>query len=731
MSRSTADADVVDALTWNVPGLALRPSTGATAFRLVLGPPPWRLEFGDDVLSLAARGLLAERTGDAELSQKYYAQLLNGEFWASLLGRFLLAWSPNPDGERHLFDAFNQVRSLPRTKVKAHLLAKASLFAFDRDLGDLCVEALEMAIATATPRSRLRQALLLTAVNNGFLEGLPTELTRPTTKQDPLVDQDWIDHLALRSARTDLTDLLEASARSPWSWQFRSGRTSTDDIIAAELQATWAGAWWLRPALRRQLGSQALRSPPPSRDILLYALSMWIRGGGSDIGPVINLAEPHFDDTLADDLLRPLVESFKLPGIGDLRLAEVAVASWDLVSDSVLQRLVTRLPPSATEPIGESTRRFWALAVYREPVGIGSRLTDLDQFTLTLLSRHLPLAALDDLPTSASQRLLSAIIESRASGMPSTGAELGVAARLAKQLGADISGYVAAVGPSEMPEVIRRAPDVLTERQLVEGERFFRDAIQREATQATAGSGSFGGQSTSRGLSTVCEARRAVQRTTIDALIKIALDSKIPGHVRFDVLVALANLAVGGLLTERDLARIARVPEGGEPSFFASTPHELLRAGRLLVRAQVLSPEEIVNLGLLVRDRDPRVRGLAVDGSKLVLRRKRSGNLEAAIVAALYDPQEDVVTSALAAIAEARLTEPARVAAVGRLEQIFGDYGHQVRVEVVRAVKRLSQRQLTTRLKTPLNAILSAAMTDRSWQVRREASLARRDREHR
>ena len=316
-----------------------------------------------------------------------------------------------------------------RSQLKARLLGKLALFAFDRQLAEACVSALSQAVDTARSGSRLQRALLLAAVNNDLIRPIPAEVFKPSEDVDPLVDQDWIDALALRAARADLEDLLQARARSPWSWQFRTGRTPVDEIIAAELQATWAGAWWLRPTLRTQLGAQILRAPPEREDSLVYGLSMWITGGGRDIRQVIDLAEPEFTSATADALTRPLIAALRLPDVGDTRLSEAAASLWDLFSDETAMLLLDRLQVTeADDPYGAAARRYWALMAFRDPAEVGRRLLAMQSKEIAALLPELSLTALETLPIDAAAHALNSVLEDESDAPVLSGATAGAAA---------------------------------------------------------------------------------------------------------------------------------------------------------------------------------------------------------------------------------------------------------------------------------------------------------------
>ena len=119
----------------------------------------------------------------------------------------------------------------------------------------------------------------------------------------------------------------------------------------------------------------------------------------------------------------------------------------------------------------------------------------------------------------------------------------------------------------------------------------------------------------------------------------------------------------------------------------------LMRVGRLIIRAQTLGAAEEAEVFAFARDRDPRVRQLALNAAGLALRRGSSSVLEAAVIAGLYDPAEDVLLRALASLREAGLTlQSFDAGIIQRLDALFSDFGRRVRVETVETAKAMLQR---------------------------------------
>jgi hypothetical protein len=481
-----------------------------------------------------------------------------------------------------------------------------------------------------------------------------------------------------------------------------------DQVVAAEQQATWAGALWLRTPIRKQLGAQMLLGGPRTPQHVHYGLTMWILGGGRHVPQMVRLAEPFFDAETADALVRPLMTAIRVPEARDA-LAETAAATWDLLSDSTLSDLLASVPLDASV-FGDASQTLWAQAVLRIPHFWQEGLQGLDPEQLATLVGRLAPRSLAELPPEAATRLLGAY--ESVDGDRDLNGEAG-AIVLRWRLGRDVTGDV---DPGVAVEVALRQPEALpastyeaTERQLV-------GALRREVEEAREGSAGFGPRPTATSLAYVAAARGKVDRVSVQALLDTAVDASVAANIRVDVLAGLARLAVDGLLSRRDLAHIRKAPEEGAPSFFQKIPRELLRASKLLARATALSDDEQVELLVLSRERDTRVRQLIANAAGLALARAPSTSAEAAILAGLFDPDERVVASSLRGAATASFSTRAVPRVVARrLRSLLEDYGRDVRAEAVRTARAL---RMQGHVDQELTEVLAAGVADRSWIVR-------------
>jgi hypothetical protein len=702
---------VIAALLWNTPVLRRATDPGAQAFVDAFGARPFSdLPAGDDALTIAARAVRAEQEGNSESAAANAALLMGSEdARVAALGVCLHWWSSAPLTPEITNRTEKVLGRLRSTDLRARISLKLAVNAYDRDLADEFKHYFVEARRLARSGSSLGRAIAITSANL-----LQTDLTeadfKPPARSDPLVDYNWIDDLALAAARHDLQQLAEDRARSPWGWSFRSGRTPLDELVAAEQQATWAGALWKRPTLRRQLGAQMLVGGPRTPQHVLFGLTMWILGGGRQIPQMVDLVEPSFDHETADALVRSLTSAVTLPAVRDLALAEAAAATWDLLSDRAVADLLKRLSVDVS-PLGQPSRTVWAQAALRIPNAWQSEVLRLAPAQQAALVGSLSRRALVDLPRGVAETLLRAYEETeRVSDVDDEAGAVILRWTLSPtNVPSDVSAGVAV-------EVATRLPAALSEVTYAAAERKLAAAFKKEVEEARKGTGAFGTRSTASALSAVVTARSEVNEETVRVLVDAVMDGSVPANLRVGGLAALARLANANLLSEETLHQIRSAPEAGTPSFLYSVPPELLRASKLFALATILSSNEEIQLLVLSRERDPRVRHIIASAAAIAQGRAPSASAEAAILAALFDPDEGVVEVALGAVRTVEFSVPGITdAIVRRLRSLFVDYGREVRAETVRAARARIEKGLD---EPELTWLLSAAIEDRSWLVR-------------
>lgn len=715
MSQPNLSPDIIAALLWDRPQLNLSRDAGAQAFIAALDPP-FSQSFEGEVtpLTVAAQAVAADRSGDVATALGRYATLVDSDDpGVSLLGLMLRCWSSGAHEPTAFDEAGLLASQVPEETLRARLLMKLATYALDKQDIERFRSFLQEAYDTVPVQTRLRYAIAIVVAN--YFGGFPSEADQAPTDPDPLVDYSWIDDLATRSARSELVELLKAQAQNPWNWSIRmGGHTNADVTVSAELQATWAGALWLRDPIRKQIAAQLLAQPSPSPYETLFGLSMWLSARGENGVPILAAAERSFDETTADALVLPLLRLGVLPAYGQRRVVETANALWDLLSDDVVVAVTRAVKPESSESPFQDAALFWSRATLRVPQVWSDAIDGLDSDQLSQVVAQLSVSAVDRLKRGAAVSLLERV--GLAEGdVGSLGLIL-----LWHKLGLPIPHGVTV--PVDI--VVRAAtwkPEALVEPSYLIAERVLRESLAKSVESERHGTFGFG-SSSAGGLASVASARGSVEDASLELLISIAEEAELAPHLRLEAAVAVAELAGRGLVDRDGIERFAKLaPPSGPTVFGPPTSPALLTSAALAVRASVLTHEEQTLVFTLSRDPDPRAREIVARVATIFLRTQHSVSIEAALVAALFDPEPSVVNAALRSLPDARLSEVSHEAVTARLLRIFQQYSRYERAEAVRAATGLRR---TEREDANLAQLLTAAKTDRSWIVRNAATEA-------
>jgi hypothetical protein len=708
---------VAAALIWDRTWLALHGGEDGKAFIAALDPAPLRpapLRISEDTpeapLAVAARGVVAERAGEIGEAHAAYSRLAaSDDRWTSLLGLMLQCWS---SGEHDPL-AFDRGRLLIEqtadSSLRSRLFMKLATYALDKQDVTRFEELIGAALANAPARTRLRRAISVTAAT--YFGRFPPPADLEADEPDPLVDYPWIDGTALEAAQAELIEIVKTRARNPWSWSIRMGRTNVDVAVSAELQATWAGALWLRDQIRKQLAAMLLTQAAPSAYDVLFGLSMWLAARGDDIVPIITATEPSFSETTADALVLPLIGVRSVPAYGETRLLETANASWDLISDATTRTVLGLVRPEPSEAPFHDAAVFWSRAALRIRDEWQVLIRDLAPHELAQVVAEISSVAVGRLEPNAARY----IVETLPAADPPVGASTG-SVLLWDKLGLPVPEG-ASVPLDVVVRIARLKPDALVEPSYTLAEEAARGSLAQTLESARRGAYGFD-DSASAWISTVAIARGAIQRPSLDLLLVTAAEASIAPHVRLDAVMAIAELAARGLVPKEDLDQLRRLPELREIGPMRPTSQAAFAAARLAARGAVLMDEEQLLLFTLSRDPDPQARAIVAGATARFLELHESPAVEAALVAALFDPVPSVVNAALRALRRARLTDFSYGTVSLRIRAIFQQYGRHERAEVVRAIRQLAQESGDPEA---FGDVLVAARADRSWIVRNAA----------
>lgn len=714
--------DVVAALLWDLPALRASTNPGAGAFVDAMGPPPIDLSPTEEdpaPLERAARAAWLTRSGDHATAAPLLDRLSNeGDIWTRLLGLMLVAWSAGSDDTSAVQRAAEIIRSLDDRQLRARLLNKASLFAYDKGWGDVGEPLLAEAYAASGPGTRLHTTLAWGLFARGVQPNVPAG---EVGEDDSLTSLPWITDLALGAAREALDQETEDRIKGSWTWTIRAGRSPLDSVLAADNQATWSGAHWIRPSIRKQLGAQLISGGASTPEQWAYAVAMWTLGGGK-VAPAFELAEPHLDVSGVDRIVEALVREAGPNAQKSLR--EAAVATWATMSDAVAETMFERVPitpvphPALAEP-----QRVWARLAWRAPQAWADHYLRLAPELQRSLVTEIPPEAVSQMPRKVIESVLTAAL-GEIDGGDGTGWPFYVAATLADRL-EDRATFDRIVEGDPPIDALIMIAEAYQEHDLdgllAEGESRLIEIVERSNREAHEGTVGFGGRSPRLELGHIGALRNLDTPSCVNLLMQTALDADLPGEFQSEARQALAQLHIADKLRPADLEALHHASDvlGRFPSH-GDVTSRLLEVFRLQALAPELSPEERVALVSCCRDPDPRVREVAMYACRITLSADRADQaLVWGMVAGLFDPVETVVRVAVSGVGENLLadTPAAAQVATDRLPRIYRTGAELTRESVVTTSRRLYDL-------SDLSAssdLVALAAQDKSWRVRRAA----------
>jgi hypothetical protein len=447
---------------------------------------------------------------------------------------------------------------------------------------------------------------------------------------------------------------------------------------------------------------------------------MWLLSKGRDISQILSFAEPAFDGSTADSLIQTLEGQIAVPYVRDTAIPEAAAEMWDLLSPEAIDRLLTNHKPlPGQNPLDGAVRRFWAGASLSARKVWREHFDALEPAQQVAVLEALPVHTLNALPKTIARRLVSAAENEREQLTPyARAATLLLRQRIGKP--AVLSGDER-IRAAIATEIALRVPSALSESEYENAEAVLRASCEQAIDSARSGSMSLGPRSELRDLSLVAQARGKVDRKTVDLLMKVAFEASLPGEMRLDSLLALTGLSVAGLLSRQRIDKLRDAPVDSAISYFSNVSSDLLQAARLATRSNQLDDTEQIVLFTLSRNPDARVRQFICETAGRFLAVHASVSVEAALLAGLFDPDERVLSAALGALQDAKLTKLSEDAVAERLTRLYESSGQSVRSQAVRAARKHLERRPKDRR---LLRIINSGATDRSWLVREAAQEA-------
>lgn len=730
-------AEITAALIWDLPALRAGSKSAQDFAKALEGELDkwWEpRSYGLDPLGRAAQAVAAERAGDPAQGLPVYKDLATADDdWVGLLGRMLMAWSETGDDSDGVAQAQQAAEGIAAPdELRARLHAKTATFALDTGQHDLARESLARAVELAPQGTRLYSRLAFEAANAGL--GRPDAAAFPDEGKpfgpDPLVDYPWIVYAALDAAQAGMNDEVERNAERLWSWKLRfGGTTPLDQVVSAEVQATWAGALWLRRPLRLQLGAQLLNGEATHAQQWGYGILMWVLGNGKSPEGVYRLAEPHLDQESVDYVIRQLREADWPRGLSH-RFVRVASEAWDDMSGGTLRWLVDFLEPDASEhPTVREVNRLWAGYAARFPQEWLERVQAQSPETQVALLSMVGLPTIQRLPLDAKGSFGRLLLDNLSLRERPNEHLLRLAVELVpRNLRPRLATLIAEhATPEALAEIADSAePDIAPAPVLERARDQLVETLARESAEAREGKVSFGPHDTRLALARLL-VTLPPDPEAVATLAAIGSDPDLPGEHIVAARNGLALLRHKGKLTESEIAWWHDVPDPpGTLPEHGGISDELAQIRRLQILARELTAGEGALTVMATRSRDRRVRVLAIEvcseAAKAEARTEQRAAFVWALVGGLWDPQDYVAASAVWALAaEMAQGSAAAEVALNRLPRLYGIGNTRVRTAVAETAARLGRTA-----PAQVQAVLQTAATDKSWQVRQAAADPRR-----
>lgn len=704
---------------------------------LVISDPPEQAP-PSDPLAIAAEGLAVELLGDRDRGREVYRRLIDyrstedatlsdeDTVLAHLLGHALLAWSGPKDLAGVIDGALQELEPVRDGLLAGVYLMKLANFATDQGQTDRAIELLD-ASHRRMPKSR---TLLRWRVDN-----LKTNLSRRGTilfrpdGSDPLADPVWLLHGALDAAQSDLTQRATALVTNPWTRGWTFGQTAVDRTQAAVNQAEWAGAMWLLPSLRRQLGAQILSAGGRNSDEWVFGAAMWVLGGAPQLTAALRTAEANFNDGSAAALLTTHLQDGRRVRDED-RYVQTLAALWDVLPRDHAIDALDRYPPTPAddESLAAERRSLWAVLAVLVPdewrVRYRSLPAELQRELVgnlgTGLILNLPPEVQRDLAVRCAERLQegSALERDVPEGFWDAAAALWSTAG-ADDLRDDIAMWMARASPLRRLRIGTLVPKLRTRVNFTDALSTMMDVVRDEADAARQGRMSIPVVSpTTRLAQALSTSRRApLTEEIVRDLVAIAADQTVLADFRANVMQGLSLVARSWKTGHSVFAPLRSAKIRARFSDFGGTSTELLDALRLSIVA-VGDPRasDVAALLAASRSTDDRVRELAVTTSAERLMRKADPALAVIVGAGLHDSERSVFMAAIRAVDGFRRTPPLlRDIVEQRLPALYEAGDSDVRAAVCRAIQSMSERGAVP---AKLEDILRSAAGDRSWKVR-------------
>lgn len=566
-------------------------------------------------------------------------------------------------------------------------------------------------------------------------------LTSPSVRYDDILD-------VVGSVSTKFVlDSAREKFRSPFTRTFGSGQSALPrELLAAQLQADWAGAYWVYKRVMLTMASVGLLDSR-SQSETKAAIVNWIAGGGRDIERLLSSNEAIFDE----DTAREFIQSDLLNGRRVSRTTWQKVCSqlWDVLpfdlakdwidsSHLELRWISSGDDETATQlhPDQESLQTFARLISYSPQLWV-ERFVSLSPEVRGAVCRRLVPADVEDVGRPASDVLVDALMDAIRSAESDPDASLTDAFLCLAAIRAssrddddDLKKFIVAAQPREASAVVAlNFPDLANVALIedLEEEVISRHVDEVQANQEGRWS-SFGSSSSKQ----IAQAAMALGRVTprgleaVEATLASAYSSATDVIDACQALVWLLDEGVTGIRTPpteliRDRSDLSIVDRSWTGRDDLRAMNAALAGLRLRVSQDRRS--QIDQLAFAVRDPDVQVRLIALnqfETKRVDLHEDSDAVLDNLLLGAVFDPDSRVV--ALAARLTSQITQKSLV------ELAWARLADQYAAAHIRVRLTATDAALQARKRGHENAyselLLQAGASDSSIVVRRLVARA-------
>lgn len=695
-------------IAWNVPELRASDRQDVRDFISVIrlaptaftDPGSIRASARMSPILRAAEGLKAELLGDASVAQEHYMRLSRHPGLPGLLGLLLIAWMRDAE-EVHFDRAEHRLRILSgatSSDTIARAYCKLATWSSDRGWNERATRYFSAAQTYADDEL----AAQLAEVAHWFGGHRVLRFDR---ERGPMTTFPWIEVCVDRSAREAVETGFIESFKSPWkrSWTIGSRSVEGRDIQSAEMQASWAGAMWLLPEIQRQRAARLLAASRDPVDVG-RGIGLWVRGGGKATNELADAFEGHLTaESISSLLIDTLHEGRSAPD----RNAWMSLchALWSEMPETVVAGLVSDYegPDDGIDLYGSDASELllFAKLLSRSELA-SSKARTFGPSQLALLARAVPtwLVGYID-PELRATALASALTVPQEQQGEWASAGWPTLARMWTLLPPGIqaelhAAFTRGVPEVDIPVVAELAPSLLAEATLWDVLEDRTAALRKDVSDARRGVITGRVHDPAVDLARLVRLLGRADSNATTALVEMASAGYAAPSQRQAALTSLLSLAREELLSSSEAVEsFDRVPAVALMTDDVGVDQRYEDLIRVLIQLSVKYDSKLDGHLLAgTRDTNARVRDAAVSSvTWLSLRGSKSHALDAALLGALYDPNERVIASAIPAVASGAFANSTlRGAAEARMLELWPSAGLQLRVAIASGVTKVGAR---------------------------------------